>query len=99
VSQVERQPLDRFLAAVEGRGRVRGPYAVKNERGQPCHEWVAYSREAEEALDLLWPFLSDPKRLQALEAQQKLDQEKQVVKDRREAALGPGRQRMSRAAA
>lgn len=65
VTQVEREPLERFWGAVGGYGRLRGPCAVTNPRGQPINTWAASGREAAATLTLLWPFLCQPKRAQA----------------------------------
>jgi len=62
VAQVDRRPLDRFLAAV-GLGVVGGPYLLgKNPR--PVFFYRARKREVDTVIERLWPFLSEPKREQ-----------------------------------
>ena len=66
VSQCDREVLDRFKSAV-GAGRIYGPYN-RDGRGynaRPMHTWTAGKfREIERVADLLWPYLSTPKRVQ-----------------------------------
>lgn len=64
VSQVQLQPLSRFQAALGGIGRIR--------LQKDIHVWLAYSASAIQAVRLLWPYLSDPKRNQALLAMIKI---------------------------
>lgn len=60
VGQVELQPLERFIAAV-GCGKIYGPYSGTN-----FHRLIFNSKNAWKVLDLLWPYLSEPKRNQAI---------------------------------
>lgn len=60
VVQKDRRPLDRFAQAL-GLGKIYGPYRSQRE----MHLWRARAADAEAALALLWPFLSEPKREQA----------------------------------
>jgi hypothetical protein len=69
ITQVERSTLDRFRAAV-GVGTVRGPYTRK-EKSDKCHShyrYDAHNEEAKRVIELLWPYLSDPKRAQHIAA-------------------------------
>lgn len=60
IGQKERTTLDRFVKAI-GFGNVRGPYAVGNRYV------VCYNREkARIVLNMLWPYLCEPKRSQAI---------------------------------
>lgn len=60
LGQTDRRPLDRFRAAVGG-GNVTGPYDKRNSR--PMFQWTCYTREeVERIVNLLWPYLSEPKR-------------------------------------
>lgn len=63
VSQVERSPLERFLLAMEGRGKITGPY-----KNNPILRYAVYGPNAQRCLMLLWPFLSEPKRRQGMTA-------------------------------
>lgn len=63
IAQVEKDVLDRFCVAV-GVGAVRGPYQSRNNR-QPHFQWNASNVDVVKMLDLLWPYLSNPKRVQA----------------------------------
>lgn len=61
VSQNRVEPLERFRAAV-GFGRIYGPYGNNHQ----LH--ILRDDEARRTLELLWPYLSRPKREQAEEA-------------------------------
>jgi|ERR1035437_3510226 hypothetical protein len=64
VSQIERTTLDRFLAAV-GVGKVYGPYGPYQVNRQVYWNWTVSSKEnCRIAADKMWPYLSEPKRLQ-----------------------------------
>lgn len=66
VSQVHREPLDRFRAALCGLGRVHGPYKREGNR-RPQYIWRAVTFEHVQAsLCMLWPFLCSIKRKQAI---------------------------------
>jgi hypothetical protein len=66
LAQVEREPLDRFVAAL-GEGRVRGPYPARGRR-QPNH-WVEFNGPtARRVMRRLWPHLTTPKKCQWLRA-------------------------------
>lgn len=68
LAQVELQPLQRFLAAVEA-GRIKGPYGPHKGQKQPQWRWTVCSRgDVKHVLEVLWPYLSDPKKEQALRA-------------------------------
>lgn len=67
VAQVRREPLDR-LATLFG-GTVRGPYGPYQNSKQAHFQWDTSSYErAETVIESIWPWLSDPKREQALQA-------------------------------
>ena len=63
VSQVEREPLERFMTAV-GVGHIYGPYARKKITHRPTSRWTARNFQARAAVKLLWPYLSTPKKRQ-----------------------------------
>jgi hypothetical protein len=69
VGQVEREPLERFKAAVDGLGKIYGPYfQVYPGRmsTRPWHQYRAYRREHVQAIAaMLWFKLGDSKRTQA----------------------------------
>lgn len=59
VSQNEREPLERFMAAV-GEGKIVGPY-----KGRPrIHHWNVVGAGASRTYSRIEPFLSGPKRRQ-----------------------------------
>jgi hypothetical protein len=61
ISQVGRETLERFEAAV-GVGHITGPYDTK---AQPQYVWQAGSVDPSwMAAQVLWPYLSRPKREQ-----------------------------------
>ena len=66
VQQLEREPLDRFCAAV-GVGKVYGPYSGKGHRNE-YYQYAIAQRDAVDALNVLWPYLSEPKKEQVLAA-------------------------------
>ncbi len=68
VAQVERTTLDRFMQAVGNLGKVYGPYKRSRPDWEPRYEWRANGKVANEVIDLLWPFLSEPKKEQAQRA-------------------------------
>ena len=64
VAQKDRRPLDRFVSAV-GHGKVIN----RNGRGhtKPHFMYVCYKmNDREDVLNALWPYLSEPKKEQAL---------------------------------
>ena len=65
VTQVDRRPLERFIAAV-GVGRIQARPARGNR--QASYRWKTSNLAAETALCALWPYLSEPKREQASRA-------------------------------
>lgn len=67
VSQVNRQPLDRFQKAVGSLGNVVGPYKRRTRlNAQPIYHYQNRRFESAQAvIALLWNFLSEPKRQQA----------------------------------
>lgn len=72
VGQTDREPLERFQAAV-GCGNIGGPYYRRNRpSAQPYYQWSVSGERVEAVLDLLWEWLSTPKRLQAQKVRQAL---------------------------
>lgn len=62
----ELQPLDRFARAVGGRVPT-GPYKPRKVGHRPYYRWDACGRPSvHRVLSKLWPYLSTPKRQQAL---------------------------------
>jgi hypothetical protein len=61
ISQVDRRPLDRFRAAVGDFGTIGGPYRLEKF---PYYSFRAGVREVDIIIDLLWAYLSEPKREQ-----------------------------------
>lgn len=69
VSQVQREPLERFQKAVGGRGKIYGPRVSKNPKAQPHYIFQTTSVDQSKAiLALLLPLLCEPKRQQAQNA-------------------------------
>ena len=65
ICQVDRRPLDRFVAAI-GEGKVSGPYRAKTANSKPYHRVQVEGRDRVcRILTKLWPYLSAPKREQA----------------------------------
>lgn len=64
VAQIDRVTLERFMLAV-GVGAVRGPYQYKGNR-QPHFQWNASAMDVFATLDVLWPYLGEIKRAQAM---------------------------------
>lgn len=65
VSQKDPRPLFRFMGAV-GVGQVYGPYASQRDK----YKFQATGPRAHIVIDLLWPYLSEPKREQATRAKE-----------------------------
>ena len=69
IAQTDRRVLDRFLSAV-GHGKVYGPYPGSN-KGKNNQDYWRYTCCAKEhvndVLNQLWPFLSEQKKVRALE--------------------------------
>ena len=66
VAQVDPRPLYRFARAVNGR-EPGGPYKHKNVTHSEYYRWDSSGgREVHRILMLLWPYLSEPKKEQAL---------------------------------
>ncbi len=67
ISQVDRRPLDRFVKAV-GVGNIRE--LVRSAKfakpGVTYYEIRWWSNQAKQVLDIMWPYLSEPKKEQAL---------------------------------
>lgn len=62
IAQVDRRPLDRFAATV-GIGNILGPYKHKTKpHHSPFYEWHIEGKNVKAVLELLWPFISDPKK-------------------------------------
>lgn len=74
VAQTDKRPLERFVKAV-GFGNITGPYQQKNLKWTP-HFKVAYNSDrGEKLLNLLWDFLSDPKKEQAIKVRTQIREE------------------------
>jgi hypothetical protein len=70
VSQVDREPLDRFVELLGG--RVNGPY-VKGPQRSELYQWTLTGLpNTLRALHALWPYLTMAKRQQAVRAVRKL---------------------------
>lgn len=70
VTQKDPRPLQRFMDALGGIGNVRGPYDKHN--GQ-CF-WHKAGKGALEVVEMLWPYLSEPKREQIEEVKRVVDE-------------------------
>jgi hypothetical protein len=67
VAQTSREPLDRLASAL-GTGKVRGPFSVQRPYRPSIKEqyaYYAYGSRAVQVSEVVWPFLSEPKRRQA----------------------------------
>jgi hypothetical protein len=64
ISQVHREVLDRFCAAV-GAGKVYGPYPAKQENRQPQYRYEVAGLSARQVYEKLRPFLGTVKKEQA----------------------------------
>lgn len=59
--------LKRFHAAVGNAGKIRGPYARRNNK--PIYQWTVASKEGINSVgNILFPFLSEPKKKQLIKA-------------------------------
>lgn len=76
IGQVDRRPLDRFLEAV-GEGNVNGPYDGKGKR-QDFYHFKSSSTKVYSILQKLWPYLSDPKKDQAVRALMEYERNREV---------------------
>jgi hypothetical protein len=68
LNNTDPEPVNRF-AAILAFGTVYGPYQYEGRDGykrKPFWVWLAEEYEALEVLELLWPWLSDKRRAQAL---------------------------------
>lgn len=65
MAQTEREPLERFQAAV-GAGYIYGPYGRKNHKHRPVWKWQANGWDARRVLAQLSEYLSRPKYEQAV---------------------------------
>ena len=76
IVQVERGPLDRFMAAVGGLGKIYGPYFQVYPGRMSTHPWHQYRADRREHVQaiaaMLWFKLGDAKRIQALTVLKKL---------------------------
>ena len=84
VAQTEPTTLHRFAAAV-GLGKVRGPYRVgSNPRWAQAWYWSVEGPErVGQVLDILWPYLSEPKRQQIEKCIDQWDEYQQSLSLRR----------------
>lgn len=61
------QVLQRFQKAVDGLGKIRGPYSRKNNK--PIYQWTVASKDGINLVgNILFPFLSEPKKKQLIKA-------------------------------
>jgi hypothetical protein len=65
VSQKDRRVLDRLVGVIGG--RVYGPYSVSEVHRLQIYSWDGVSR----ALEIMWPYLDEEKRQQALSAMER----------------------------
>lgn len=76
IGQVSRIPLDRFQEAV-GMGNVNGPYKGKSGR-KDFYKWITNGpQNVGKVVELLLPFLCEPKKVQIWNAFVKLE----ILKD------------------
>jgi len=69
ISQVGRESLDRFDAALGGVGTINGPYKDKRPNASPIHMWRTTGvKHVRDSILLLWPWLGTVKRKQAEKA-------------------------------
>jgi len=69
VSQVRREPLDRFHRAIGGIGKITGPHKGHSPRASDFYQWSGTSYAASQhVIAVLWKYLSEPKKEQAVEA-------------------------------
>lgn len=65
VAQVRPEPLRRFRKVI-GFGKFGGPYNHKQKNHRPYYRWLTAGRpHCHEALSILWPYMSEPKKQQA----------------------------------
>lgn len=71
VSQVDRRPLERFHNAVGNIGKI---VLLKSKRPNcsPIHRLTLTRKNAEKVIELLWPYLSDPKKEQIERCREKI---------------------------
>ena len=63
ITQVDRRPLDRFVAAI-GYGLVAGPYQPPSHRGKPYYGVYITGEAAEIIAEFLSMYLGEPKKEQ-----------------------------------
>lgn len=78
LEQVDRRPLDRFVAAV-GCGRVIRRAARRAPNRQITHRIVLGHEKTTSTFMLLWPYLSEPKREQYLRARGEVDGQAKIA--------------------
>ena len=64
IRQVRMEPLVRFQVAVGGRGRIG--QVRRKKYGDTINTWQAASKQICEVMEILWLYLSEPKREQFL---------------------------------
>jgi hypothetical protein len=68
VCQVEKGPLER-LQGILGVGGIYGPYNIGRTNRQPYKQFhITKAVEVKSVIKMVWPWLSEPKRKQAIEA-------------------------------
>jgi hypothetical protein len=86
ISQVNREPLERFQKAVDG-GNINGPYARKGRDHSPYYEWrTSKYSEVKRIAELLKEYVSSIKREQIINVIDKMDAWKEkarVYKERK----------------
>lgn len=77
IHQVDKRPLKRFQAAIGGLGGIGGPY--HHGTSKPIHQWTTQNYEhAQAAIAMLWKYLSEPKREQAMLAMREVSRTNQI---------------------
>jgi hypothetical protein len=74
VAQIDIIPLLRFKEAVQG-GNIIGPYQQKKTQlgRKEQWRWRTAGKDVKVILDKLWPYLCEPKKVQATEALQRYE--------------------------
>lgn len=62
-NQVDPRPLQRLVDAL-GMGTVSGPFSPPSHKGRPFYTVRLYQKNTWKMVELLWPYLSEPKKEQ-----------------------------------
>lgn len=74
VVQTNPAPIYRFHAAICGVGRINGPFKGRKANYKPYWRWSTEGRPSVcSVLSMLWPYLSYPKRQQAIKVWKELE--------------------------